>query len=216
MTMFTGLVESLGTVVSLTVHGKAGRLAVSTSLPLQEIAIGDSIAINGACLTVAEKSPGALVFDVLNEPLKRTTLGASQPGSLVNLERALRLGDRLGGHLVSGHVDGTAPISAITKDAGGDIRLGIKLPAALKPLLIPKGSIAINGISLTIADLKHDSFTVCLIPHTWEATNLRCCNVGDPVNLETDMLGKYILRWQSLQGKDGVSMDDLAKAGFLG
>jgi riboflavin synthase len=216
MTMFTGLVESLGTVSSLSLAGKSGRLAVKTSLPLKEIAIGDSIAVNGACLTVAEKSKGTLFFDVLNETLKRTTLGASRAGAVVNLERALRFGDRLGGHLVSGHIDGTAPVSGIKKEAGGDIRLTIRLPAALKPLLIPKGSIAVNGISLTIAELGHDSFTVCIIPHTWEATNLSCYQTGDKVNLESDMLGKYILRWQSLQDKGGVSMDDLAKAGFLG
>ena len=214
--MFTGLVESLGTVASLNVHGKSGRLTVSTSLPMKEIAIGDSIAIDGACLTVAEKGKGTLAFDVLNETLKRTTLGASQTGTVVNLERALRFGDRLGGHLVSGHIDGIARITAIRKEAGGDIRLTIRLPAALKPLFIPKGSIAVNGVSLTIAELGKDTFVVCIIPHTWEATNLSRCKAGDVVNLETDMLGKYIVRWQSLQAKEGVTMDDLARAGFLG
>lgn len=213
--MFTGLVETTGQLRSISRQGKTAKLAVETTLPQAEIAIGDSVAVNGACLTVEEKPGGGLlVFHALQETLSRTNLGQCRAGAEVNLERALRLGDRLGGHLVSGHIDGTAKVVGI-KTGQDDIRLTIALPPLLSPLLIPKGSVAVNGVSLTIADLGDTAFTVCLIPHTWKATNLHRLKPGSLVNLEADMLGKYILRWQQVGSRTAVDMDTLRQAGFL-
>ena len=214
--MFTGLIEDVGHLVARHAAGDAASLEVRTKLPADEIKVGDSIAVSGACLTVeaVRRDTGVLVFHTLSETLGRTSLGARPVGSLVNLERALRLGDRLGGHLVSGHVDTTAQLLRIERRAD-DLVLTVSLPDTIRALVIPKGSIAVDGISLTVAALQPASFSVHIIPHTWECTNLRSARVGDPVNLEADMLGKYILRWQQVAGTAAVSMDDLAKAGFV-
>jgi len=214
--MFTGLIEDVGTLVGRRETGKAGKLLVRTALPTAEIALGDSLAVNGACLTVeAFGGAGELEFHTLSETLRRTNLGELPLGAAVNLERALRLGGRLGGHLVQGHVDATAAIR--------DIRLGeddtvvtIELPVAIAHLAIPKGSIAVNGVSLTIATLAIDSFTVHIIPHTWRATSLATAKPGERVNLEADLLGKYVLRQQQVLAATSspISLDTLREAGF--
>ena len=213
--MFTGLIEDVGKLVARHPAGKAAKLEVQTALPVDEVQCGDSVAVNGTCLTVehTRAAQRILVFHALTETLRRTNLSTRPLGSLVNLERALCLGQRLGGHLVLGHVDQTSRIMAIEHNAD-DIVVTVALPELLKPLLIPKGSIGIDGISLTVATLDPDAFTVHIIPHTWQATNLQQARVGDEVNLEGDMIGKYILRHQQVAAESGVTLDDLRNAGF--
>lgn len=214
--MFTGLIEGVGTVRKRHSAGRAGTLELETGLPLADIRVGESVAVNGACLTVARSRARerVLVFHTLAETLQRTNLGSLQPGDPVNLERALRLGDRLGGHFVQGHVDAAGRIAELRR-ADDDYLLRVELPDALRSLVIPKGSIAVNGISLTVARLLDTAFEVRLIPHTWKETNLRAARVGDRVNLEADMLGKYVLRHRETMKSGGVAMDTLEQAGFV-
>jgi len=215
--MFTGLIEDVGILRERCEQGATGTLTVRTDMPVTDIQDGDSIAVNGACLTVESKDEarGNLAFQTLSEPLSRTNLGQIPLGGRLNLERALRLSDRLGGHLVSGHVDATAKILAVARETD-DFVVRIALPGQLAPLVIPKGSIAVNGISLTIADLSVDSFSVHIIPHTWRHTNLAEAKTGDEVNLEADMAGKYILRQNQADApeKPPLTLEDLHRAGF--
>ena len=213
--MFTGLIENVGELVGRAPLGGSAKLTVRTDLPVAEIALGDSVAVNGVCLTVEAISAdaGTLIFHMLNETLARTSLGDVPVGGALNLERAVRVGDRLGGHMVSGHVDTTSPILEIGR-RGDDYAVTIQLPKELRPLVIPKGSISVDGISLTIAELTQTSFTVCLIPHTWSGTNLSSLRAGRRVNLEADMVGKYVLRSQTLKGEGELTLETLARAGF--
>jgi riboflavin synthase len=190
ISMFTGLVESLGKVVSLEKQGEQAWLNISIPFAT-ELQLGDSIAVNGCCLTVAELGAGCVRFDVLAQTLRVTSLGKLEVGSVVNLERALRVGDRLGGHFVQGHVDTVGEILSLTEN-GQDHVLEISLPSEIERLCVSKGSIAIDGISLTIADLKTDSAVFWLTPHTFSHTNLHAAKVGDTVNLEADMLAKHV------------------------
>ena len=215
--MFTGLIEDVGTLLSLTQTGNAAKLQVKSNLPASEISLGDSIAVNGACLTVESLSAGTIHFHALQETLRRTNLGLQSPGSALNLERALRLSDRLGGHLVSGHVDAMVPILSIGR-AGDDLVVTAGLPSDLRELVIMKGSVALNGVSLTVASLEQDSFTTHIIPHTWTHTNLSRLRAGDQVNLEVDMIGRYVLRRMQVQQEQktsAVSMETLNEAGFV-
>ena len=190
--MFTGLVESLGTVRSLEKRGDAARLILETPLAL-ELSLGESLAVNGCCLTVTTKEASSASFDLLGETLARTNLGHLAAGSRVNLERALRADGRFGGHFVQGHIDTTAKvISAENKNA--DLLLLIELPLAGARNFIEKGSIAVNGVSLTVSLLGEDRFGLWIIPHTLQETNLGYLKVGDRVNLEYDMLAKYAAR----------------------
>lgn len=211
--MFTGIIEDIGTVMRVSSQGNAARLEIRTGLPPGGIAIGESISVNGACQTVAEFHASALVFHCLRETLQKTNLRHLRSGMEVNLESALRLGGKLGGHLVSGHVDCTGKVLSIS-DRDGDIALSIERPVADFPL-VSKGSIAINGVSLTVAELTADAVTACIIPHTWTHTNLRMLQPGAEVNLEADLIGKYV---QSLatpyQQKKSLTMEDLNNAGF--
>jgi len=192
--MFTGLVEETGEVVSLeTTQGGGVRLWLYAPLIAPSAALGDSVAVNGCCLTVSGKDGARLQFDLLQETLARTSLGGAHAGSLVNLERALSAGARFGGHFVQGHIDGTAEILRI-EPSGADLRLQIALPVEGAGYLVAKGSIAVDGISLTVAELAKDSFTLWIIPHTREVTNLRTRKAGDRVNLEYDLLAKYVER----------------------
>ena len=192
--MFTGLVEKTGEVVGLRNNPHGG---VSLYLNGGEIfgssKIGDSIAVNGCCLTVAAIESEVARFDLLQETLARTSLGAVQPGASVNLERAMAAGMRFGGHFVQGHVDGTAEILRI-EAAGADWRMDVALPPEGRRYVVRKGSIAVDGISLTVSDLEPEKFTLWIIPHTWAVTNLSERSVGDRVNLEYDMLAKHVER----------------------
>lgn len=194
--MFTGLVEALGMVVFLEEKGDQARLCIAIPFSA-ELALGDSVAVNGCCLTVAEISGADIAFDVLAQTLRVTSLGKLSAGSVVNLERALRVGDRLGGHFVQGHVDGTGVILSLVK-SGQDHVVKVSLPADIHRLCVGKGSITIDGISLTIAELKGGSAVFWITPHTFSHTNLRDAKAGDAVNLEADMLAKHVA---ALMGK---------------
>jgi riboflavin synthase len=188
--MFTGLVEATGTVVSLTSLGEQAKLLLDIPFT-EELALGDSVAVNGCCLTVASFEQGGVTFDILNQTLKVTSLGYLKAGSTVNLERALRVGDRLGGHFVQGHVDATGSIMSISP-LGQDHMLEISLPREIHRLCIDKGSLAIDGISLTIAELRESSAVFWITPHTWGHTHLSTAAEGQPVNLEADLLAKHV------------------------
>ncbi|MDP0490526.1 MAG: riboflavin synthase [Verrucomicrobiota bacterium JB023] len=190
--MFTGLVEATGTVLALEELGEQARLQLRIPFA-SELALGDSVAVNGCCLTVAALNDEAVSFDVLTQTLRVTSLGQLVAGSVVNLERALRVGDRLGGHFVQGHVDGTGTISCYRTE-GQDHLLKVTLPDAIRQLCIDKGSLTIDGISLTIAELQGDEATFWITPHTHQATNLVEGAPGKPVNLESDMLAKYVAK----------------------
>lgn len=190
--MFTGLVEALGKVVSLEVLGEQARLELAVPFD-GELAMGDSVAVNGCCLTVAGLSGGSVGFDVLAQTLRVTSLGGLAERSVVNLERALRVGDRLGGHFVQGHVDAVGRIVSL-ETSGQDHVLEVSLPSDVQRLCVAKGSLAIDGISLTIADLKEDTAVFWITPHTFAHTNLNAAKVGDLVNLEADMLAKHVAR----------------------
>jgi len=189
--MFTGLVEEVGKVREIKKSSKGAKLKVECKSVLEGTKIGDSIAVNGVCLTVVELGENYLSFDISYETLRRSSLSLIKPGSPVNLERALKLGDRLGGHILQGHVDTTTKITAIKREGEG-YTFTFKLPKAYTHLVVEKGSIGIDGISLTIADIFPDSFTVAVIPHTFEKTNLKFKKPGDAVNLEFDIIGKYV------------------------
>jgi len=190
--MFTGLVESTGTVVALHERGDQARLTLEAPFAA-EVALGDSVAVNGCCLTVAVVDHEGLHFDLLKQTLEVTSLGDLTPGSRVNLERAMRVGDRFGGHFVLGHVDDTGEITRLAP-LGQDHQLEVRLPPDLLPLCIDKGSLAVDGISLTIAELRGDIATFWITPHTWEHTHLHAAKHGARVNLEADMLAKHVAR----------------------
>ena len=190
--MFTGLVEAIGSVRSLEKRGDAARLTLETPLAAR-LQLGESLAVNGCCLTVASTTHETASFDLLGETLARTNLGTLASGARVNLERALRADGRFGGHFVQGHIDTTAEvISAETK--GADMNLVVSLPPSGSRYLIGKGSIAVNGVSLTVASLGEDRFGLWISPHTLQETNLGDLRAGSPVNLEYDMLAKYAER----------------------
>ena len=189
--MFTGLVEELGRLEWLRRGEGEAQLAVQAPGISPGVRIGDSIAVNGCCLTVTVAQDGLLVFDLLEETLKKTNLGALKPGSGVNLERSLAVGGRLGGHFVQGHVDAIGKIRSI-EARGQDHVVDVELPDAIARLCIDKGSLAIDGISLTIASLKGNIATFWITPHTWQHTNLHAAKIGQRVNLEADMLAKHV------------------------
>jgi len=210
--MFTGLVEDVGSLLECRHLGKTAKLSVGTSLPMAELSLGESIAVNGACLTVESFGSGIVHFHCLAETLSRTNLGMVKRGGRLNLERALRLGDRLGGHIVSGHVDFCGKVLSAGK-RGDDFVMEISFPDEHAPCIVEKGSIAVNGVSLTVASAGSGSFTLALIPVTLEKTNLAFLRQGDSVNIETDMLGKYVAA-SLRREKSGISMQTLIDAGF--
>ncbi len=189
--MFTGIVRDQGTIKAVNRRGADSRLEVKTALDLSDVAIGDSLAVNGACLTVTGKGNQVFTADVSAETISRTNLKLLSPGDRVNLEKALRVGDFLGGHLVLGHVDGLGKIRE-RKERSGGIILGCEVPANLGRLIVDKGSITIDGASLTINECRGSSFYVNIIPHTARTTTLGTKNVGALVNLEMDIIGKYV------------------------
>lgn len=192
--MFTGIIQRLGTIADVKMHGASGRITLKPNRPFDApVHPGDSIAVNGACLTVAAIDGGNFCFDVLTETFDKTNLGEKGKGSLVNLERALALGDALGGHIVTGHVDGTGTIRRIDR-IDRDWKFEIECTRDMLMLMVYKGSIALDGISLTVAELKNDAFVVHIIPHTIEETDMSEFKPGTRVNLEADILGKYVQR----------------------
>ncbi len=188
--MFTGLVEAVGTVASLESCGEQARLMLKIPFAA-ELAPGDSVAINGCCLTVAALSESGASFDLLAQTLRVTSLGSLAAGSRVNLERAMRVGDRFGGHFVQGHVDARGMITRL-EPSGQDHILGVSLPPEIERLCVDKGSLAVDGISLTIAELTENEAVFWITPHTWQHTHLHAAQCGQPVNLETDMLAKHV------------------------
>ena len=189
--MFSGLIEEVGTVDRVTRTAAGVGLRVRCRLAA-ELAAGDSIAVNGVCLTATEVDAGGFTADVSPETARVTTLGSAGEGVLVNLERPLRAGGRVGGHFVLGHVDATARVAGI-REEGEFRRVSFEHPPALKRLIVPKGSIAVDGISLTVAALDAHRFDVQIVPYTWDNTCLRAARAGDAVNLECDIIGKYVL-----------------------
>jgi riboflavin synthase len=191
--MFTGIVEELGTVDALVDQGDAVRLTVRGPHVTVDAGLGDSIAVNGCCLTVAERDQETFTADVMRETLEKTSLGDLAPGDRVNLERAVTPQTRLGGHIVQGHVDGTGEVRGRTPSEHWEV-VEVGLPAALARYLVPKGSITVDGISLTVVDVGAGSFTVSLIPETLARTTLGFKQAGDRVNLEVDVIAKYVER----------------------
>ncbi|AAC07572.1 riboflavin synthase [Aquifex aeolicus] len=200
--MFTGLVEDLGKVKNLTLSSKGAKLSVETKL--EDVKLGDSVSVNGACLTVVDIKSSTLTFDVSPETLKRTNLGKLKTGDYVNLERALRVGERLGGHIVQGHVDFTAPVKSFNF-LGEHYELVIEIPEEWSIYVVEKGSIALDGISLTVNYVKENKVFINIIPHTYKSTNLQFKKVGDLLNVETDILGKYVINYlNKLKKKEDI------------
>jgi len=197
--MFTGLIEDVGTIGGLRLQQKSAVLTVKTKLPVRSMARGASVAVNGACLTVVKKGLRSFTVDVSPETLQRTGLETLTVGSMVNLERPMRLADRLGGHLVTGHVDGVGAVAAIERQGEFTI-ITFEVPAPLGALLVPKGSVAVDGISLTVNVCRKQRFSVAIIPFTLRHTNLRARRVGDKVNIETDLIGKYVQSFMRQSG----------------
>ena len=193
--MFTGIVTDIGRVRSVRQTGRDRRYEIDTAWDTATIDLGASISHAGCCLTVTEKGPGWFAVEVSNETLSKTNLGDWGEGRRVNLERAAKLGDELGGHIVSGHVDGLGRVVAIEPE-GGSHRVHIEAPAPLHRYIAPKGSITVDGVSLTVNAVQGRAFGLNIIPHTWEATTLGDLKPGDAVNLEIDMLARYLARWQ--------------------
>ena len=219
--MFTGIIESVGTIAAIKTQDQGRVLTIDTDMDLSPCRIGDSIAVNGACLTAVTLQKHTFSVDMAPETVTRTTFSQKKPGDRVNLERALRLSDRLDGHLVSGHIDGTGTILSIQKLSNAVI-LTVGVSAALVGEMIEKGSVAVDGISLTINKVMDNAFELSIIPHTAQITTIASMKVGTHVNIETDMLGKYVKRFLQTgvaSGKravgGGLSMELLAKNGFL-
>ena len=213
--MFTGLVDGVGDITEMRRMAEGLRLAVAPPFPVAELTLGESVAVSGACLTVTAVQGRAFQVDVSPETLAKSTLSLKKVGDRVNLERALRLGDRLGGHLVTGHVDGLGVLRE-RQEGPEHLVLTFELPAALTPLVIEKGSIAVDGVSLTVNAVSGNTFQVNIIPFTGKDTTLAGLKVGDQVNLETDIIGKYVAKLLGPhQAKTGVTEELLARHGFL-
>jgi riboflavin synthase len=220
--MFTGIIEGLGVITAVRPAGMGKRLTITADFPLDGTKIGDSIAVNGACLTAVSIAGARFEVDVSPETVDKTCFKHAKTGEKVNIERALRLSDRLDGHLVSGHIDGTGYISHKTRHANAII-VGFSVPESLAVHLIPKGSVAVDGISLTINQCDDHTFEVSIIPHTASLTTIGFKNINDMVNIETDMIGKYVEKFLA-HGKGGESnknsnkpldMEYLLKTGFI-
>jgi riboflavin synthase len=193
--MFTGIITDVGRVRSIRQTDRDRRFEIETAYDLSGLDIGASVSHAGCCLTVVEKGDRWFAVEVSGETLSATTLGGWAQGDPVNLERAARLGDELGGHIVSGHVDGVGEVISVTPE-GGSRRFRIRAPAPLHRFIAPKGSIAVEGVSLTVNEVEGDVFGVNIIPHTWEVTTLGRLKAGSRVNLEIDVLARYVARWQ--------------------
>ncbi len=212
--MFTGLVTDMGVVERREPRAGGARLTIRPgAMPVDELVLGESVAVNGACLTVVERGEGRMSFDAVPETLARTTLGSFRPGTRVNLERALRLSDRLGGHLVQGHVDAVGHVLEKVPEGQG-ARLVVSLPAAIAPLVAEKGSIAVDGVSLTVARAGRDRFDVALIPETLSRTVLGAAAPGTKVNLEADVVARHVARLREYAGAAGLTEGSLKDWGY--
>ena len=212
--MFTGIIEEVGQVARI----GGGSLVVNCSKVIEDVHLGDSIAVNGGCLTVTHFDKSGFTADVMPETVRRTSLAELKKGSPVNLERALTLASRLGGHIVSGHIDGTGEIVKFA-DEGNAILMTVSADSSLLRYIVEKGSVALDGISLTVAKVTDSDFTVSLIPHTREVTNLGSKKTGSPINIETDVLGKYVEKMlqgqrEPQQSQSTLTLDFLRENGF--
>lgn len=217
--MFTGIVEEMGKLASLEMKADSGTITIEAETVLEDASLGDSIAVNGVCLTAREFGEGTFSADVMPETLRKTNLGNLKRGSRVNLERALSLSARLGGHLMLGHVDATGKVTSIQPE-GNAVIYTISAPGEIRRYLLAQGSVGVDGISLTVARLQQDSFSISLIPHTLEVTTLGQNGVGYEVNLEADVVGKYVEKiiqggLPGGQGEGGLTLEKLAEGGFL-
>ncbi len=221
--MFTGIIEETGTIAAVRRGSVSARLSIAGSIIFDDLKLGDSVAVNGVCLTAASISNGVFEADVMAETLRRSNLGSLHTGSRVNLERAMLAGGRFGGHIVSGHIDGTGTIAEMKREENA-VWVKITAPDSIMRLIVEKGSIAIDGISLTVADLGPGFFRVSVIPHTGEETTLLSKHQGDVVNLENDVVGKYVEKLMNFGGEStphdnresgGLSMEMLAANGFI-
>ena len=214
--MFTGIIEEVGKVTSIREERGTRRLTVAASQLIKELKKGDSIAVSGVCLTAVGLSPNAVAFDLAEETWNRTSFSRIDEGALVNLELPMRADGRFGGHVVQGHVDGTGEFLALDRIPGAeDYWLRIRIPADLARYVILKGSLSIEGISLTVAKIEGTEVTVAIIPHTAEMTNLRSLNPGDPVNLEVDMIAKYVEKMMKGESANStVTLERLVGQGF--
>ncbi|BCJ85804.1 riboflavin synthase [Effusibacillus dendaii] len=217
--MFTGIIEEVGRVARIRSSGHAIQLAIQAAKVVEDVQLGDSISVNGVCLTVTKFTADGFEADVVPETMRRTSLRTLQVGSPVNLERAMQMGGRFGGHIVSGHIDGVGTIVSIGREDNARL-LQIEAPPEIIKYIVPKGSITIDGISLTVMDRQPDCFRVSIIPHTGEMTNLSAKKIGDPVNLECDIIGKYVERFLEARfapaAKSGptITVDFLRENGF--
>ena len=215
--MFTGIVEELGTIRSIRRGAASAVLSIGAEAVLSDLRIGDSVAVNGVCLTATGVDGSGFTADVMHETLQRSSLGALGPGSRVNLERAMAADGRFGGHIVSGHIDGTGTIAERRRDDNA-VWYTVRTPPELLRYIVEKGSVAIDGISLTVASVEADRFSVSVIPHTAAVTLLGAKGPGDVVNLETDIIGKYVERLlrpaDTPTARSGISLEFLAENGF--
>ncbi len=214
--MFTGIIEEVGTIGAVGDRGGYRRLEIIAADVLEGTRVGESIAVDGVCLTVTEVRPRSFSVDAVKETLSRTTLADAAVGLRVNLERALQPTSRLGGHFVQGHVDGIGRLLEMT-GGPGDVTARIRIPEGQESFVAPKGSVAVQGVSLTVVDVVEDTFTVALVPHTLEATNLSLKRPGDPLNIETDVLAKYVARLLAVssEARGGITPEFLVEHGFL-
>jgi riboflavin synthase len=214
--MFTGIVEEVGKVTGIRKDHGTHRLTVAALHLTKELKTGDSISVSGVCLTAVQITPNSVTFDLAEETWNRTSFSRMHAGALVNLELPMRANGRFGGHIVQGHVDGTGEFLALDRIPGAeDYWLHIRIPAELERYVIFKGSLSIEGISLTVAQIEGREVTVAIIPHTWEMTNLRSLKSGDPVNLETDMIAKYVEKMMSGESANGpLTVERLVRQGF--
>lgn len=212
--MFTGIINEVGTLQGIQRGANSAVLTIGAKTILEDVKLGDSIAVNGVCLTVTSFTPSQFTADVMHETLNRSALGALRPGSAVNLERAMRADGRFDGHIVAGHIDGTGTIASIRRDDNA-IRYTIRTIPAILRYIIEKGSIAIDGISLTVTEVTRETFSVSVIPHTAACTNLVQRRIGDTVNLENDCIGKYVERLLTTPNQQSnITLEFLAQNGF--
>ena len=209
--MFTGIIEEIGTVANIERGAKSSRITISAERIFDDLKIGDSVSVNGMCATAAEISGNTFIADIMAESMRRTNLGDLKKGSRVNLERAMQLNGRFGGHIVSGHIDGTGVIISQRREDNA-VWLTVGAPENIMRYIIEKGSVAIDGVSLTVASVYSDAFAVSLIPHTAGETTLLSKRTGEKVNLECDIVGKYIERFTP--GQRGITLDFLKENGF--